>query len=154
LKTELIEVEQQKQESMTRYMEIAQTIWAQLCTRQQVMWAWGINQKLGQKEIAVLCSPNGEIFKHNALGTLRLTVNRTALGRKGWVFIALNGMDTYDIFIFRHKRFKTDFGVNMEYAELTHKFEGIYCDQMHEVIDDALSGRVEKYNFEVQPSQN
>ncbi len=138
---------------MTRYMEIAQTIWQQLLMNKWGIMAWGIESRFGQKDVEAICSPNGDIYSHPALGTLRLLVNNTAVGRKAWVYISLNGMDTYDILIFRKKTTRKE-ALTPAYAELTHKYENIYFDEMFEVIDNALIGKDAPMKFNPKPELN
>jgi len=116
---------------MKAHMEIANTILSQLKTGQQSkirMMRWGATGFMGMK-------------KEGKLGTLRFKVN--GLKFKGFVYISLNGSDTYDIEFVKVKRRKDEelsklYGRTKfeEYTETVKEMNGIYCDQMNELIDE------------------
>jgi hypothetical protein len=143
-----------KTKAMERHMETAQIIWQQLLIAKQILFAWGISQKVGMTDVGVISSPNGDTYTHKAVGALRLTVTNTALGRKAFVYIALNVSDEYDVLIFKSRRYKTKFGNFSEYAELTHKWIGIPTENMHMAIDNALIGKTKPMKFETDHSLN
>lgn len=126
---------------MKAHMEIVNTILSQLRTGQQSrirMMCWGVTGLTGMK-------------KEGTLGTLKFKVN--GMKFKGYVYISLNGSDTYDIEFVKIKRKKDEelsklYGKTKfkEYAETEKELNGIYCDQMNEVIDNYVE-RLESYMF-------
>lgn len=54
---------------------------------------------------------------------------------KGYVRVKLNAMDTYDIEFIKINRKKNDMGGFDQEPETVETKEGIYCDQLTDVID-------------------
>ena len=116
---------------MKSHQVIANTILSQLKTGQvsrHRMMCWGVNSFMSMK-------------KEGTLGTLRFKVN--GLKFKGFVYISLNGTDTYDIEFVKVKRRKDEelsklWGKTKfeEYTVTEKEMNGIYCDQMNELIDE------------------
>jgi hypothetical protein len=90
-------------------MEIAEYIYTILKSQKTIMWSWGFNTP------AALADNKGLAFKVNGFI------------HKGWVKVIYNeGNDLFNIVLINRKR------------TVVREIEGIYFDQLVEVIDNAI----------------
>lgn len=116
---------------------IPQTILSQLNTNKIVLWSWGATNFVGHQE-------------NNRRGWLRFDVNGHHF--KGKVKIKLDYNDTYTIEFIKTKRKKNQelselFGTTKydTITEIEQSYDGVYCDQLHDVIDRVVE-YIPEYN--------
>lgn len=96
-------------------LTIARTIISQIkALDHMALFAWGFKNGVGLED-GVQFDVNGLKFK-------------------GKVIIKLNGMDLYDITFGRMNRKTFEFDVK-------HTAEGVYCDQLVEILDHYIEGK-------------
>ena len=110
---------------MENNLEVANTIRSQI--RALDFWAlggWGANQYIGSGP-GDICFDGQEIIRTQ--GYLKFQVKGSKF--RGWILIALNAKDTYDIYAYTIRKIE---------CKLRHHIEGIYCDQLVEILDDLI----------------
>ncbi len=104
---------------------VANTIWNQIITGGTIkVMSWGVPMK----------SRAGQ-DNEDGSGFLRFKVN--GMKFKGFVKVIYRRIpDDYKIEFIKVTKFKNDFGLFEEKATIEKEIEGVYCDQLTEIIDD------------------